>query len=135
MLGVPQNRAALVAFTEDATNELNLDARMVQLAAQRFANYWNSRKEIFGPKTYLSKMTLSEIFNEQDMTALESSAFRLLPLTDCSERQLILFDPCSHTREGYKTVNVVCDFRNVASAFTIDDFVRIPDLNILFCSH
>jgi len=67
------------------------------VAAHRFVNYWEHRREVFGPEKYLMRMTLSEALRD-DLDALEDGVVRLLPHPDLSSRQLLLLQP--HRRSG-----------------------------------
>jgi len=77
-----------------------------KLGAQRFVTYWESRREVFGPEKYLMRMTLSEALRD-DMVALETGMFCLLPWLDASGRQVLYLDPSCHTREGYTSDSLV----------------------------
>jgi hypothetical protein len=48
-----------------------------KLAADRFVNYWNARRDAFGPK-FIERMPLAEALND-DILALEAGLFCLLP--------------------------------------------------------
>lgn len=52
-------------------------------------------------------MTLSEILDPDDLVALETSWFCLLPKLDASGRQLVTLNPSRHKRQGYSTENMV----------------------------
>jgi hypothetical protein len=84
--------------------------RTEQLAAQRFVNYWESRREVFGPDKFVLRMTLSEALCD-DITAIDACIARPLPRSDASGRQLLFMESLRHTREGYTSesmVSVVC---------------------------
>jgi hypothetical protein len=70
-----------------------------KLAAKRFAQYWENRRELFGEK-YLLRMTIGEAL-KYDLVALETGFYRLLPKLDVSGRPVIFCVPSTHTREGY----------------------------------
>lgn len=97
----------MVQFT---TNEGTLTHRylslVLQLAARRFVNYWESRCEVFGPEKYVQRMTLSEALRD-DLTALEASVFSLLPKVDAAGRRLLLLHVARHTLEGYTSESLV----------------------------
>ena len=78
----------------------------VQLGARRFVNYWKCRREVFGADKYVMKMTLSEALRD-DLTALETCMFCLLPRLDLSGRQILYLDPSRHSREGYTSDSMV----------------------------
>jgi hypothetical protein len=61
---------------------------------------------VFGPEKFVLPMTLHEALRD-DLVALEACAMRLLPRLDASGRQLLLFDPCRHTRKGYTSESMV----------------------------
>jgi len=82
----------------------------LQLAAQRFVNYWESRREVFGEDKYLLPMTLSEALHD-DLAAIEAGMFYLLPHLDLSGRALILFEPSRNTRNGYTLDSLVSILR------------------------
>ena len=67
--------------------------------AQHFVNYWEGRREVFGPEKFMLPMTLSEALCD-DLVALEPCVLRLLPVLDASGRQLLFCNPCCHTRKG-----------------------------------
>jgi hypothetical protein len=69
-------------------------------------NYWESRREVFGPNKFVLRMTLSEALRD-DLVALQTCVVRLLPRLDESGRQLIFDDPCRHTRKGYTSDSMV----------------------------
>lgn len=76
------------------------------MAAQRFVNYWEYRRELFGPDKYVQRITLSEALRD-DLIALESGFYRLLPHLDTSGRQLVMLEPRLHTGEGYTPESMV----------------------------
>jgi hypothetical protein len=69
-------------------------------------NYWEARREVFGPEKFMLRMTLSEALCD-DLVALETCACRLLPHLDTSGRQILLWEPLCHTREGYTSESMV----------------------------
>lgn len=77
-----------------------------QLAAKRFANYWQGRKDLFGHEKFTLPMTLSGALCD-DVIALQTGAFCLLPHPDLSGRRIIFSDVHRHTREGYTTESLV----------------------------
>ena len=52
------------------------------------------------------RLTLSEALRD-DVTALESGVYQLLPHKDLSGRRLLYYAPWRHTREGYDTDSMV----------------------------
>jgi hypothetical protein len=78
-----------------------------QLGARRFSNYWNARRSVFGKEKYLQRMTLSEALRD-DIVALETGIFCLLPQKDLSGRQMLYMDPSRHSRDGYTSESLVC---------------------------
>ena len=93
---------------------LILDVFGSQLAAQRFVNYWESRRQVFGEGKYLMKMTLSGALRD-DLVALSACVFRLLPKLDASGRQILFIDPRRHTMNGYDSdslVRTICRIRS-----------------------
>lgn len=72
----------------------------------RFVGYWQKRKEVFGPDKFTMRMTLSEALKD-DIIALETGVYTLLPLRDVSGRQLILGAPAKHTGDGYTSDSLV----------------------------
>jgi hypothetical protein len=97
---------------------LRCDGMNVKLGAQRFVNYWESRREVFGPEKYLLRMTLSEALRD-DLPAVEAGVYRLLPHTDLSGRQLLVWEPRRNTKEGYTSESLV-------SASSSPDVVAMP---------
>jgi len=77
-----------------------------QLAAQRFVNYWQGRREVFGEGKYLLPMTLSGALRD-DLAAIETGMYLLLPKKDLSGRQIIFMEPHRHTGEGYTPESLV----------------------------
>ena len=77
-----------------------------QLGAQRFVNYWESRREVFGPEKFLMRMTLSEALRD-DLDAIESGVLCLLPHLDSSGRQLVFFEPHRRSGELYSSESLV----------------------------
>jgi hypothetical protein len=77
-----------------------------QLGAHRFVNYWESRRDVFGPEKYLLRMSLSQALRD-DLVALETGVQQILPHLDSSGRQLIFWDIRRHTREGYTSESLV----------------------------
>ena len=55
-------------------------------------NYWESHRELFGPKKFEMRMTLSEALCD-DLEVVEVCLCQLLPHLDTSGRQLLLLDP------------------------------------------
>lgn len=78
-------------------------------------NYWESRKNVFGPEKFVSRMALSTALCD-DLVALETCVCQLLPHADTAGRQLVLLEFCCHTREGYTWESMV---RSVECYFVI----------------
>ena len=91
---------------ERLTKFLRCEGMNAELAAYRFINYWEGRREVFGADKYLQRMTLSEALRE-DLVALEAACKCLLPGVDASGRPIIFFNPPRHTREGYTSESMV----------------------------
>mmetsp|Transcript_27389 Transcript_27389/g.36368 ORF Transcript_27389/g.36368 Transcript_27389/m.36368 type:complete len:298 (-) Transcript_27389:101-994(-) len=70
---------------------LRSDNFMVDLAAKRFANYWNKRIELFGEKAF-SPLTISDSLNN-DKEALNTAFCKLLKAKDDVGRSIIYMDP------------------------------------------
>ena len=68
--------------------------------------YWESRREVFGPKKYTMRMTLSEGLRD-DLVALDTGVYTLLSRRDLSGRQILYMEPRCHTREGYSSESMV----------------------------
>lgn len=79
--------------------------RIMQLAAQRFVNYWNSRKEAFGER-FTEKMTLSGAMRD-DLVALEAGVYHLLPKPDASGRLITYLETRRNTGRGYSSDSLV----------------------------
>jgi hypothetical protein len=77
-----------------------------QQGARRFVNYWESRREVFGDDKFVLPMTLGEALCD-DLAAVEACVLSLLPHLDASGRQLLLSEPCRHTRDGYTSESMV----------------------------
>lgn len=80
----------------------------MQLAAQRFINYWESRRELFGPEKFHLRMTLSEAVRD-DIVALEAGVSFTLPHPDLSGRLLFLYEPTRNAGNGYTAENLVSE--------------------------
>lgn len=78
----------------------------LQLAAQRFVNYWEGRRQVFGDDKYLLSMTLAEALKD-DLVALDSCVYTLLPYPDRSGRQILYMEPHRHSRKGYDSESMV----------------------------
>ena len=61
---------------------------------------------MFGQEKFALRMTLSDALCD-DLVAIEACLCRLLPHLDTSGRQLLLLEPCRHTREGYTSESMV----------------------------
>ena len=61
---------------------------------------------MFGADKYVMRMTLSEALCD-DLAALETGMFCLLPRLDLSGRQILYLDPSRHSREGYTSDSMV----------------------------
>jgi hypothetical protein len=84
-------------------------------------NYWESRREVFGPDKFVLRMTLNEALRD-DLAAVKACFFRPLPHLDASGRQLIFLEPSRHTREGYTSKSMVrknCGVIYVFSMYTV----------------
>lgn len=77
-----------------------------QLAAQRFVRYWEARREVFGSEKYTLKMTLSEALKD-DLVALGTCVYTLLPHPDLAGRQILFMEPNRHSRKGYTSESMV----------------------------
>jgi len=82
---------------------LRCEGMDVEKAAQRFVNYWESRRELFGEEKYLMSMTLSGAVCD-DLAALEAGWLCLLPKLDASGRQLLYMVPELHKNATESTV-------------------------------
>lgn len=78
----------------------------MQLAAERFVNYWECRREVFGADKYLMRMKLSEALRD-DLVAIEAGLIMILPYVDVSGRRMIYVEPSRHTRQGYTSESMV----------------------------
>jgi len=88
-----------------------------QLAARRFVNYWEGRREVFGPERYILPITLSEALcgDSEAIRALETGILRLLPNLDLSGRQLLFLEPRRHTKSGYTVESLVSELMNTCT--------------------
>jgi len=104
-----QHQCGAEAFSDERLEQfLRCEGMNAEKAAQRFVNYWESRRELFGEEKYLMPMTLSEALRD-DLVALEVGWLRLLPKLDASGRQLLITEPARHKREGYTTESMVSE--------------------------
>lgn len=78
----------------------------MQMAAQRFVNYWNSRLDVFGDEKFLLPMKLSGALRE-DLVAIQTGLYTLLPHPDVSGRPILFMEPRCHTRERYTSESMV----------------------------
>jgi hypothetical protein len=90
-----------------------------KLGAQRFVNYWESRREVFGQEKFALRVTLSGALCD-DLIAICSCFCRLLPHFESSGRQLLVLEPCHYTREGYTSESTV---RSVVWPIVVQYFV------------
>jgi hypothetical protein len=95
-------------YSSRETEELTLPFSLgsTQLGAQRFVNYWEIRRDLFGPEKYLLHMTLSQALRD-DLVALETGVQQILPRLDSSGRQMVFWEIHRHTRNGYTTESLV----------------------------
>jgi hypothetical protein len=72
------------------------------------------------------RMTLSEALCD-DLVAVEVGLCQLLPYLDTSGRQLLLWDPCRHRREGYSGTleSMVSVVSSCLSSFKMYTLVRL----------
>jgi hypothetical protein len=61
---------------------------------------------VFGPDKYHLRMSLSEALRD-DVVALETGVWSLLPHPDLSGRPLVYFQPSRHTGKGYTAESLV----------------------------
>ena len=104
---------------EEFSNErlvrfLRCEGMNAKLAAQRFVNYWEGRREVFGPEKfgpekYLLPISLGEALCDdvEVIAALKAGMISLLPCLDLSGRQLLFLVPHRHTKKGYSSASVV----------------------------
>jgi hypothetical protein len=85
---------------------LRCEGMNAKLAAQRFVNYWESRRKVFGSEKYLLRMTLSEALRD-DLDAIEDGVFCLLPRLDLSGRPLLFLDPKRRSDGRYSSESLV----------------------------
>jgi hypothetical protein len=114
---IPSNqKAALLGAQAKCRPEEFSDARLevflrcenldVQLGAQRFVNYWQRRRQIFGPTKYILPMTLRGALSD-DLAAMEAGMFQILPRLDLSGRALLFVDSHRNTRRGYSSESML----------------------------
>ena len=106
MYCVMPSLCSLDTFFKSATSLTFTSFLTNQLAAHRFVDYWESRRQVFGEEKYLLPMTLSEAARD-DANAIEAGMYCLLPKKDLSGRQLIFCEPHRHTGEGYTSESMV----------------------------
>lgn len=94
------------------------------IAAQRFIEYWNARREVFG-NNFTRRLTLSEALKD-DIPALRASVIRVLPHKDVYGRQLVLLEPRRNTG-GYTPESLVS-----RSCFTL---ARLSSFPVLTAPH
>ena len=75
-----------------------------QLAAERFVNYWESRRQVFG-KDFTLPMTLTGALRH-DLAALQVGVYRLLP-PDSYGRQVLFIEPHLNTNVNYSLESLV----------------------------
>lgn len=77
------------------------------LAAQRFVSYWEERRNVFGPKKFVMKMTLGDAL-ANDLEAIRDGVIRLLPSVDESGRRMLFIQPSNRTKGRYSSESLVC---------------------------
>lgn len=82
--------------------------------------YWEKRKETFGTEKFTMRLTLSEALRD-DLVALQTGFYSLLPRRDASGRQLMYLVPRNHTGEGYSSESMVSSYVVRALVFVICD--------------
>lgn len=96
-------------FNEFSDKRLELFLRAeglnTKLAARRFVNYWEERKQVFGQK-FTEPMTLSGALRD-DLVALQAGLFRLLPEHDSFGRPITFLHVARHTLEGYTSQSML----------------------------
>lgn len=80
-----------------------------QLAADRFINYWDKRRKLFGTDCFGLPMTIDGALRH-DKVALEAGVITLLPKPDASGRPILYYLPHRHTRKDYDRDSMVCWF-------------------------
>ena len=110
-----------------------------QLAAERFVEYWEARRDLFGPHKYHLRMTLGEALCD-DLVALRTGVFSLLPYSDASGRRIVFFHPHLHTRKGYTTESMVSglECRMFSSSFDSNEicfFVSVASILVFDGNH
>jgi hypothetical protein len=103
-------KLALLEAEQKARTDEFSDERLLQflrcegmhpkLAAERLANYWAARVELFGPDKCFLRLTLSEALRD-DVAALRSGVYALLPQLDLSGRPLLYMNPSRNNGIGF----------------------------------
>ena len=82
-------------------------------------NYWEGRREVFGPEKFHLRMTLSEALRD-DLVAIKSGMFSILPHPDLSGRPLWYLAAARCTCEGYTKESMVSDYYGSSYELAID---------------
>ena len=80
--------------------------------AQRFVNYWDTRRKLFGPDKFLLPMQLSEALRD-DLDAIEDGVFVILPHLDMSGRIIQFLEPYRRREGRYSSQSLVRSPRSV----------------------
>jgi hypothetical protein len=72
----------------------------IQLAAARYAKYWDKRVEVFGPEKAFMPLTLSKALKD-DAVALSTGFYSLTGTKDASGRSIIFIDPSKQDKSKY----------------------------------
>jgi hypothetical protein len=95
---------------------LRCEGMNAKLAAERFVNYWDSRREVFGPDKFVLPLTLGRALKD-DIPAIEAGVHRFLPHPDSLGRRLLFIEPHRHTRKGYTSESLVRAFWYLMEVF------------------
>jgi len=79
------------------------------LAARRYAQYWDKRVGIFGPEKAFHALTLADALADDDVP-FSLGVMTLLPNHDPSGRSLLYYDPAKFDRAKHETDSVVRTF-------------------------
>lgn len=105
---------------------LRCEGMDVKLGARRFVSYWQCRREVFGRDKFTMRMTFGEALKD-DLVALQTCTYCLLPQRDRSGRQILYLDPARHTRDGYDSESLVSNVYPEHSFYRL--LSRIPWLS------
>jgi hypothetical protein len=103
---------------------------LLQLAAARYARYWDKRVEIFGPDKAFQPLKLAAALCG-DSVALERGFFSITGTKDSSGRSIMVMDPSKHDKTMYERESMCRALWYVVHAGLEDEMTQKRGLVIL----